>query len=349
MAEPFLGYSIAVSTIAVMIAASGIVLGIGIALDERKIKEIGRSELYQAVINGIIVASLFFAFSRYGVVTSLINNIASNASVNEQCSASLGYNQAICFAYNYLVGVKPLTIANNVVYSLSDTVIQLFTALSGIYIVLALIGSLKFSLIISISLQGVLTPFLSQLSRLLSVLTFALISIWVQAVLLKVVSAVAIPVLLPIGMVLRTFYFTRKLGGAIMAIAIGLFAVFPLTYVIDAQLTLSYSSSFNDNILSAFQANATATNRNILGSTQGSYNSNSIIQNTGFISSISAAVYSLLNQFVALMDELVNGLAIIIVEVFFMPLFSVVLTMISIREFAKILGAEVSFGRYDLF
>ncbi|EQD42156.1 hypothetical protein B2A_10463, partial [mine drainage metagenome] len=31
------------------------------------------------------------------------------------------------------------------------------------------------------------------------------------------------------------------------------------------------------------------------------------------------------------------------------PIFSVILTIISAREFARILGTEVSFGRFDIF
>lgn len=55
-------------------------------------------------------------------------------------------------------------------------------------------------------------------------------SIWAQRYFLDVISFGIAPVLLLFGIVLRTFFFTRKLGGLLLAIAISLFIVYPLTF-----------------------------------------------------------------------------------------------------------------------
>jgi hypothetical protein len=74
-------YEISVALIAIMLSIAGIVLGMGFAIDDKKLKEFGRSEIYQCLINGIIVGSLIIAFSSNGIVTHLINNTVSTANL----------------------------------------------------------------------------------------------------------------------------------------------------------------------------------------------------------------------------------------------------------------------------
>ncbi len=59
--------------------------------------------------------------------------------------------------------------------------------------------------------------------------------------MLVFVAAGTLSVILPAGLVLRTFYPTRKLGGFLIAVAIGLYVVLPLSYVFNAMLANSYS------------------------------------------------------------------------------------------------------------
>lgn len=348
MSSPFVGYYIAISIVSIMITIAGITLGIGYALNDRKIREFGQTELYQSIINGVIVGSLFFSFSGVGIVTGTINSIVQSSGSSASCAQYMSSNYAICFAYNYLVGIGAITINGTQIGSLLDSAIGLLTPVSAAYVLLALIGSLKFSIVIvGVSLASVVNPVLQQLNYLMSALTFAIIGIEVQAVLLKVVSMIAIPILLPIGIVLRTFYFTRKLGGTIIAIAIGLFTVFPLSYLLDAQITSGYSSSVNSGLSVALSADLQATNNNLVLSAASYYDSNTI--NTSFLSGVSGTLKALMSTAEVWVEKVVNIISILIVEVFFLPTFSIMLTIISIRELAKVLGSEVSFGKFDIF
>lgn len=56
-------------------------------------------------------------------------------------------------------------------------------------------------------------------------------SFYAQLWLLKFIQAILFPSLLGLGIVLRTFFFTRKVGGLLIAIALGLYTVYPLMYV----------------------------------------------------------------------------------------------------------------------
>ena len=57
-------------------------------------------------------------------------------------------------------------------------------------------------------------------------------SIYAQKYFIDVIAYAVAPMLLLLGILLRTFFFTRKLGGLLLAIALSLFIVYPLTYVL---------------------------------------------------------------------------------------------------------------------
>lgn len=339
----FNGYFIGFSIISIMLVIAGIILGLGIALNEKNLKEFGKSELFQSIINGVLLSSLFLIFSKNGLITDIINNIVLKASTTLSCPGFESTNYAICFAYNFLTGLNGFVINTVHFFSLFTEISTMLISISSIYVILALISSLKFNFIIGISLSSIFTPILSVLSSVITTLVFSLLSIEVQAALLKFAGIISINVLLPIGIILRTFYFTRRLGGTIIAIAIGFFCIFPLTYLLNAQLVYSYSS--NTSLSNSFLQNTTQLKSNILN--QIPTTSNSISQQ--FITILDASITNFSSYFWNMINNIINELAIIIVEVFFLPLLSLILTIVSIREFAKVLGSEISFGKFDIF
>jgi len=342
-----LGYSIAVSVIAIMISIGGIIFGLGYAMDNAKLKNFGRDELFQSFINGAIVGVLFLFFSPGGIGTGIINGIVSGTGATASCTGYMSTNYAICFASNYLVGVQEVSINGASYPSLLDSSLELLVPVSAVYIVLGFISSAQLSLgVISVSFSTILAPVLAQQDFIINALTFSIISIYTQSALLGVISVVAVPILLPVGIVLRTFYPTRKLGGTIIAIAIGLFAVFPLTYLLDAQITSSFAASLNQNSLNTFTIQAEGVQNALLSVGGSAISANTI---TGTALSLINSASSLASSFSSVLNELVAWLSILIIEVFFFPVFSIILTVTSIRELAKILGSEVSFGRFDIF
>ena len=343
-------YDISVGIIAIMLAVSGIVLGLGYATDDKRLKEFGRDELLQSLINGAIVGFLFVAFSSSGFFTLLVNTLANSQPITASCPAFMNVNYAICFAYNYLVGISPVSINGASYPSLMDVSLPLLVGLSVSYTTLSLISSLQFSIgILSISLTGMLSPLLTQLSYLINALTFAITGIEAQAILLEFIAITAVPVLLPVGITLRALYFTRRLGGAIIAITIGLFAVFPLTYVLNAELTSSYFNATNaattDSLVSSLS--------NMKGSMMGTVSGISVAQNStargDILSSLSGTISGLVGGAEALFEELASAVAFLIIDIFFLPVFSLILTAISIKEFARLLGSEASFGRLFIY
>ncbi len=339
-----LGYGIAVGVIAIMIAVGGIIYGLGYAMDSRKLKEFGMTELQQSLINGVIVGVLVAAFAPGGLMAGIINNVVGSTAPGLSCSALTSTNMAICFASSYLVGLRPITINGAAYPSLLEDTLLLLVPLSITYTVIGLVSSLTLSVgVASISLSSVFHPLLAQLGYVIEALTFALTGIYAQSALLDVIAVIAVPVMLPVGIVLRTFYFTRRLGGAIMAIAIGLFAVFPLTYLFAAQIASGFSSTVGNVTTSDMLAGATVLEKGVLSSATSNSTAGGLMHLA--FSEGAAAVKSL----EAMMQSVVEAIAALIVEVFFIPVLSISLTIISVRELARILGSEVSFGKFDMF
>jgi len=68
-------------------------------------------------------------------------------------------------------------------------------------------------------------------------LMFPFVFTWItsyiaQAAFLVLVRDAFFPIFLSLGLILRTFFFTRKLGGLLIAIAIGIYTIYPFMYVL---------------------------------------------------------------------------------------------------------------------
>ncbi|MCL4404851.1 hypothetical protein M1583_02590 [Candidatus Marsarchaeota archaeon] len=335
------GYSIGISVISIMLAAGGIIFGLGYAFDNRKLKDFGRGELIESIINAAILVAIIAIFMPGGMVTGITNSIAYGITGNA-CTGSVNYSYPICFAENYLVGLSSVSIGGQSYPSLLELSSASLLSISGLYAVAGLVSSLHLSIgVASISFSSLFKPFLMQLGDIIELLTLSLFSILLQYSVIKVISYVAVPVLLPIGMVLRTLYFTRRLGGAIMAIAISLFIILPMSYILDASIVQNYSQTSTAQFVSATESSL----HQLYGSNSsksGNYTStglDTVISDASSV--ISTAENSLLSIF--------RGIVIIVVEVIILPIFSLILTAISAREFARILGTEVTFSKFDVF
>lgn len=332
------GFSIAVYVISIMLSVAAISLGLGFALNNKKLKDFGKEEVMQSIINGILVASLILLFSSGGIVSAAINSITSSQGISMQCQQFMANNSALCLGYNYLSG-QGYTINGVTHPSILSSVTQLNVLLLGINGVLGAIASVKIDLaIVSFSFAPVLTPILNQLGYLIGVLTTLSIGTLVQSALLIVISITALTLILPVGLILRSFYPTRKLGGFLIAISIGLYAILPLSYVMDASIASSYSSAMNTtNATKLLSYSNTAEQKIYSIGTNASSATNSSI--SGIVSNIS-------QQFSGVLNDAINMVSYLIIYTFVLPAFSVLITAISIKELSALLGSETNF---DLF
>ena len=78
-----------------------------------------------------------------------------------------------------------------------------------------------------------LQPLMNILNLFMNAVMICLIITIAQITILKFIEAGAFSVLLPVGIVCRSFPFTRQFGGSLIAISIGLFIFYPLMLVVD--------------------------------------------------------------------------------------------------------------------
>lgn len=309
-------------------------------------KEIAKTELYMSMINAVILGVLIAAFSSNGMIATALSGITNNVSQGYSCPSQMEYNSALCFAYNYVVGTSQVDVHGSAYPTIFDSTVTLLVPLSAMYATLSIVNSMSFSLgPISFGLSGSMKPVLTAIGYAIDALTVALMSVEVQGFMLMFISASALPILMPIGIALRCLYFTRRLGGALLAITIGLFAVLPMTYVLDATIVNSYAVEFNPSSLTAVLSNSTGVQGGLLNEVS-AYQSNSVTASSAF-NYMTGLVSGFINGIQQLLNGLANFVAIIVVQAFLMPAFSIILTVISIREFARILGSEVHLGRFN--
>ncbi|MDE1846160.1 MAG: hypothetical protein KGH53_02680 [Candidatus Micrarchaeota archaeon] len=344
LALPFgaYGFGIAVAVIAIMLSLSGIAIGLGYALDERRLREFGKNEVYQSVINAALVGSLLLLFASNGIITNLINALSGGIS-SYSCPQYMDANSALCFSYSYLTGLSGYSINGTGYSSLFTIVSGLIIALVSLGTVLGIIAGLKINLLIlSLSFSSILSPVLGQIQYLTAVLSTLGIGIEVQVAIISFVAITAISSILPLGLILRSFYPSRKLGGFLIAVAIGTYVVLPLSYVLNATMVSSYSLANSTDLLTI--TNSASSIQGQIASTNLQYNQSG----AGIFGGITSGLQSLVASINQALSNLNFGLSKLIMQVFILPAFSLIITGISIRELSELFGSEAAFGRFKV-
>ncbi|MBI4399873.1 hypothetical protein HY570_03930 [Candidatus Micrarchaeota archaeon] len=181
--EPYLA---ATTAIVIMIMLSGISIGIGKALQNKKLTIWGKEELLQAIINSALIGGLFL------LITTL--NTALTGLVPENNFTCLFYNK------NTIIGFSQCYL-----YNLSLNVSELASILFSANAIISFLSSLSFNFIITFNPFNALIPIINVISKILELLYFLLFSIYIQINLLYAIDALMLSTFLPLGLILRCF------------------------------------------------------------------------------------------------------------------------------------------------
>ena len=214
----------AMGLIGVAIVCSIIALAamIGKAFNLPEIKAFANNEIKQAVISVLLIATLIalVAFFNQVAIDAIAGaDLPVNCNVPEPCY--------VAAAKTYLTTI--IDIGKS--YSqdnLHESIVKMRRATYGYNINANIIYLLYAGFSIRFNAGDSLVAerhgaLFSQASKILASLT-------AQRYFIDVVTFGIAPLFLLLGIVLRTFFFTRKLGGLLLAIAISLFIIYPLTY-----------------------------------------------------------------------------------------------------------------------
>ncbi len=203
MADTFVGVDIAVVVVTASIVLSGILIGLGRAAGYKRVEVFGVEELVQSIVNAAIIGS-------FAAIIQLVGAVSSSV-VSQGCTQGTVVDQLVC-------------ILGSISGSMSLLSQQLLSALNlvGYYQGLSLqFGSFSISPFVNLSsVSGALSL------QLLS-LNWIIVLMQLNGEIASFIGQNALGLLFPVGLVLRTFFATRKVGGFLIALALGLFVFYP--------------------------------------------------------------------------------------------------------------------------
>ncbi len=197
-----------------------------------------KNELFQ------VLASAFLLGALIGLVFMMQQALASEIS-----SASGGGITCIGNNCHIMVANQYLEVMYNDASTMARGIVRVNSAIlffRNLYVSAELLVSPYYGAIMY-PLAGLGIPSES-LKNTLDVLIKVMMLLKAQQIALNLIAFSLFPTLLVMGLVFRTFFFTRKLGGLLIAIAIGLYLIYPLVFILAHNIWLS--SIYKDRSLS---------------------------------------------------------------------------------------------------
>jgi len=186
----------------------GLALGLGTAFSSRRLRLFGQEELLQSAINAAILGSLAAIIL---AIDSL--SLSTIPSPSQDCALPGAVGHAQCSFLQLQSGLFSLGgAASNSAYIIG------FIASTTIDL-----GSIKVS-----QFSG-LAPQISSLGSASDHFHLLATAAGISIMFLGFASQSAMGVLLPAGLLLRSLFITRKIGGAIMALAISAYVFYPVS------------------------------------------------------------------------------------------------------------------------
>jgi len=357
-------FNIAVYAIISMFVLVGIAYLLSRALNNRRLEDWAKDEFLQALVSAAIVGALVLLLApKNGLIIGLFNTLTpENLEIpvwnsylnyvgssgttalltgsgpgvsNEQISASFigcpagSSGTILCFSYSYMT-------------LLEHSIIQLSADLLTFNILIELLASLSFNLIlVQLTPLSGLTSVSQVVGSIIQSLLFLGVMSGVQLALLHFINSTALTIFLPIGVVLRCFFATRKIGGLLMGIAIGLYLVYPLILAMNA-IAVNESNKVDFTELENLFKDVKDANPYGEGENpdEGEWGN--------FLTDFSEKLSKLKQGIAALPHLWIQLLASLVIQIVFLPVLSVLITLISIKELAALFGSEVNLGRFEV-
>jgi hypothetical protein len=341
-------FQVAIYVIVSMIVLVGIVYLLGKALSNRKLEEWAKNEFLQVFISAAMVGGLFLLMAPgTGLITIAFNSLVpadpivpsvslgsiATIDISGCVDAKIPEDTALCYAYDYL-GM------------LSMQILSLMTMIFSVNILLDILSKLSIDIIVvEITPLSGLSSIVQVFQSILQSLLFLGIVVEAERALLQFVNATALTLFLPVGVVLRSFFGTRRLGGALIALAVGTYLVFPLTISLNA-VAVNQVATDAFQPLTDLYASVNAINPVTQFSQAGDLLSPETW--TGFIEDYQQAASALVDAIAKMPQMMTTVVSLLIVQVVFLPALSIMLTMIAIKELAALFGSEINLSRFEV-
>lgn len=317
---------LATIVVTISIILSGIALGIGRALGYKNAENFGKEELGQSIINAAIIGVA-------AVIVEITKSISADAVKDTVCETAIG-EDAIS---------KLMCIQNNLSSGIFELIHESIKTLNiiGYYQTLSLdFGA--FSIQPFVNLSAVSNILQTQLIMLQNIIMILNLNIQ----FLDFVSQNALGLIFTLGLIFRALFATRKLGGFLIAISLGLFIFYPAFIMIfptpeaEVAVAVNATAQFNNNtnyalvpIIDLNDNNAIANKLDYIAGRNSTYGNNTLSANADMSSELTAIAGSNSNLISkALLYSVVA------------TIFSLIITIVFIKELGNILGGEIGSG-----
>ena len=237
-------FDIAIVAATISILIGGMLFGVGLGFGIRRMRLQGAEEIGQGIISAAMVGALFaFTILLDSSVSSLVPSATLPACPSIQNPAGSPYSYYMCNAASLENSFRSLSSSLSRASDISGFA-------SSLRVSVGVISAQPFFALESASKS---LSEASQRAGELAALSFFSLE------LADFVRTSALAVFLPAGLLLRTFFATRKLGAAAMAIAIAAYVVYPLLFLYSFTVSktsaavseaLTASDSFNSQFAS---------------------------------------------------------------------------------------------------
>lgn len=207
-------FDLAITAATISILIGGLLFGVGLGFSIRRLKLLGAEEIGQGIISAAMLGGIvaFTAFLQTTFSTIPLPNPPLCPQIQNPTASPHAY-----YACNLAALEGSLRNLSSLLFRASD----IAGFVSSIQLSLGVVSAQPFFALRSISEQLSGASYLAQLASAIAFVEFEV---------LDFVSKSSLSIFLPAGLLLRTFFATRRLGAAAMAIAVSAFAVYPLLF-----------------------------------------------------------------------------------------------------------------------
>jgi len=346
-------FQVAVYALVSMLVLVGISYLFSKIMRNRKLEDWSKDELVQVLINAALVGGLVLLFApQSGIIVKVFDSLVpsetisipvwnasagngtSSVPVNLAVCPGVTSGSVLCFAYGYLFGLET----------------QIVNLVGGLLItstLLDIIAKIAIDLIIvEITPFGGLTSIVQVINASVQSLMFLGAIVGAEVALLVFIDFAALKVFLPLGVVLRCFFGTRRLGGMLIALALGTYFVFPLSIALNAIAVQGAMLNSFDPLIKLFTTvqGVSPSSTSVFGSA----NPMSSDVWKDYMASSAKQSQALIDAIGAVPTVLITAISMYVVQIIFLPVLSIMITVIAIKEMAGLFGSEVNLSKFEV-
>lgn len=293
--------------VSLSIILSGLLIGLGKTMGSKRLEHFGEEELVQSAINAALVGA-------YAAIISIASEVSKGIAENQTCVVGDALENLQC-----------------IFSGLSSDIFLLLTQAINLHQIVSYYQSivLEFATI-SIQPMSYLSSIQSILAGQILTLQALLTLAQLQVQVLGFFAPQLLTFFLPLGLIFRSFFSTRKLGGFLIALSIGIYLFYPAFILIFPAPQLNVTIANISNI----------TNSSIYTVPIIDLNDNNVIKER--MDNMTTGDFT--GDLTLATQQISASIASLSMFVMLAPLFSLLITVIFIKEVTDIFGGEFFFA-----